>query len=156
MSDRRLHWFEDFVPGTTVTAGTISFDEAEIIAFARRYDPQPFHIDPVAAAGSFYGGIIASGWHTFSKIIRTITDYTLGHDGCPGFIVSPGFEDLRWIKPVRPGDVLTVTIEVISATASETRPDRGLIKQRFSAANATGEVVCSVLGKAFIGKRGQQ
>jgi len=152
----RLHWLEDFVPGTRVVAGTISFDEAEIIAFARLYDPQPFHVDPAAAAGSFYGAIIASGWHTFSKIIRTITDYTLGHGGCPGFIVSPGFEDLRWFKPVRPGDVLTVTIEVIGATPSETRPDRGLVKQRFAAANAAGEVVCAVLGKAFIKKRGQQ
>ncbi len=151
----RLDWFEDFVPGTKVVAGTISFDEAEIIAFARRYDPQPFHIDPEAAKHSFYGGIIASGWHTFSKIIRTITDYMGRSNGGAGFVVSPGFEDLRWFRPVRPGDVLTVSIEVVSATPSESRPDRGLIRQRFSAADSAGNVVCSVLGKAFILKRGQ-
>lgn len=149
-----LAWFDDFIPGTKIVTGIISFDEDEIIEFARLFDPQPFHVDREAAAASYYGGIIASGWHTFARIIRTVSDYTLAQ-GENGFIVSPGFENLLWIRPVRPGDVLTVTLEVLSATPSESRPDRGLIRQRFTASNAAGEVVCSVDGKAFISKRRQ-
>ncbi|PWR23809.1 MaoC family dehydratase [Zavarzinia compransoris] len=148
----RIDWLEDFIPGTRTHVGTIAFTAEEIVAFARQFDPQSFHIDEDAARRSPYGGLIASGWHTMSKIMKLVSQAALDRGGA-GFIVSPGFEDLRWLKPSRPGDVLDVWTEVVSATPSASRPDRGLVIQRFSAVNAAGETVCSVTGKVFFRKR---
>lgn len=148
----RIDWLEDFIPGTRSHLGQIAFTEAEIIAFARDFDPQSFHIDPEAAKRSPYGGLIASGWHTMAKIMKLVSQSSLDRGGA-GFIVSPGFENLRWRKPCRPGDILDVWTEVMSVTPSASRPDRGLVIQEFSAVDGTGDVACSVTGKVFFRKR---
>ncbi|MFA5120900.1 MaoC family dehydratase [Zavarzinia sp.] len=150
----RIDWLEDHVPGTKVMAGTVEFSAEEIIGFASAYDPQYFHTDPVAAEKSQFGGLIASGWHTMAKIMKVVSGRAVAMGG-KGFIVSPGFEDLRWQRPVRPGDVLQVWIEVIDVVPSASKPDRGLVIQRFSAVNQNGETVCSVTGKVFFKRRGQ-
>lgn len=147
----RIDWLEDFIPGSRDRLGQISFTEAEIITFARDFDPQSFHIDPEAAKRSPYGGLIASGWHTMAKIMKLVSQSSLDRGGA-GFIVSPGFENLRWRKPCRPGDVLDVWTEVISVTPSASRPDRGLVIQEFSAVDGAGDVACSVTGKVFFRK----
>lgn len=149
----RRDWLEDFTVGAKEKAGTIAFSEDEIIAFARAFDPQSFHIDPEAALQSPYGGLIASGWHTMSKIMKVVSGGAVAAGGA-GFIVSPGFEDLRWLRPVRPGDVLDVWIETLSITPSASKPDRGLVIQQFTAVDAAGRVVCSVTGKVFFKRRG--
>ncbi len=149
----RRDWLEDYVPGTREHAGTIAFAEDEIIAFARAFDPQSFHVDPAAASHSPYGGLIASGWHTMSKIMKLVSGRAVAAGGA-GFIASPGFEDLRWLRPVRPGDVLDVFIETTSVTPSASKPDRGLITQQFTAVDAAGRLVCSVTGKVFFKRRG--
>lgn len=151
----RLDWLEDFVPGTRECLGTISFSAEEIIAFARQFDPQAFHVDLAAAEASPFGGLVASGWHTLAKIMRLVSGRA-AENGGKGFIVSPGFEDLRWIKPSRPGDVFEVWTEVISVTPSASRPDRGLVIQRFTAVAADGEIACSLTGKVFFKRRGGQ
>lgn len=148
-------WLEDFVPGTREHLGTISFSEDEIIAFARQFDPQTFHIDAEAAKASPFGGLVASGWHTLAKIMRLVSGRA-AEGGGRGFIVSPGFEDLRWIKPSRPGDVFDVFTEVLSVTPSASKPDRGLIVQRFEAVDGDGTVVCSMIGKVFFKRRGDR
>lgn len=151
----RRDWLEDFEPGTKYKAGTIAFTAEEIIAFARAFDPQAFHIDPEAAKASPFGGLVASGWHTMSKIMKVVSSEAKAAGGA-GFIVSPGFEDLRWLRPTRPGDVLDVFIETISVTPSTSRPDRGLVTQVFTAVDAEGRVVCSVTGKVFFKRRGSR
>ncbi|MCF4164678.1 MaoC family dehydratase [Zavarzinia compransoris] len=148
-------WLEDFVPGTRERLGTISFTAGEIVAFARQFDPQAFHIDAEAAKASPFGGLVASGWHTLAKIMRLVSGRSVAGGG-RGFIASPGFEDLRWIKPSRPGDVFEVFAEVISVTPSASKPDRGLIVQRFEAIDAEGATVCSLTGKVFFKRRGDR
>src|SRR5450756_1412288 len=98
-------YFEDYVAGAVHEFGTIAVEEAEIIAFAKRYDPQIFHIDPQAAKQTIYGGLIASGWLTSGLIMRLYSDHYLSHVASLG---SPGIDELRWLKPVRPGDVLSL------------------------------------------------
>jgi acyl dehydratase len=118
-----LH-FEDFRPGDTFDLGTTTVDEAEMLAFARRFDPQPFHVDPAAAARSPYGGLIASGWFTMAVFMRLYVDRVLADSTSQG---SPGLSELRWLAPVRAGDVLTGRLTVVEATPSATRPGRGTV-----------------------------
>jgi acyl dehydratase len=98
-----LYW-EDFPAGDTVEMGSHTFTEAEIIAFAKQFDPQPFHIDPEAAKGSFFKGLIASGWHTCSVAMRLMVDKYVGRSASLG---SPGLDNIRWLAPVRAGDTIT-------------------------------------------------
>jgi acyl dehydratase len=102
--------FEDFAPGTVFEYGEIPVTEAEIIEFARRFDPQYIHVSPDAAARGPFGGLIASGWHTAAMMMRLIV------------------HELRWFKPVRPGDVLSVRLSVLEATRSRSKPDRGVVR----------------------------
>jgi acyl dehydratase len=118
-----LH-FEDFRPGDTFDLGTTTIDEAEMLDFARRFDPQPFHVDPAAAARSPYGGLIASGWFTMAVFMRLYVDRVLADSTSQG---SPGLSELRWLAPVRAGDVLTGRLTVVEATPSATRPGRGTV-----------------------------
>ena len=115
-----LH-FEDIRPGQVYDLGTRTITEDELIAFARDWDPQPFHVDPEAAKETVFGGLIASGWHTGAMWMRMYVDTMLG-SAARG---SPGIEELRWLAPVRPGDTLTGRLTVLEATPSATKPDRG-------------------------------
>jgi acyl dehydratase len=116
-----LH-FEDFRPGTVYDLGEVTVDEAEMLAFARRFDPQPFHVDPQAAAASPFGTLIASGWYTASLFMRAYVDAVLADSASQG---SPGLSELRWLAPVYPGDVLRGRLTVLGTTPSSTTPGRG-------------------------------
>jgi acyl dehydratase len=149
-------WFEDIAIGGKRTLGTHSFTEDEIIAFAKKYDPQPFHIDPQAAKSSMFGGLIASGWHTVAVWMRLAIDARTREaaargDRSPGG-VSPGFEDLRWLKPVRPGDTLTFTMETVGKRDLASRPALGLVLSRNEARGADGELYMSFTGKSLVAK----
>lgn len=118
-------YFEDYVEGTVVDCGTVAVDEAEIIEFGRRFDPQPFHADPEASARGPFGGVIASGWHTGSLMMRLFVHRYISSVASLG---SPGASELAWPRPVRAGDVLRVQITVLEARRSRSKPDRGLIQ----------------------------
>src|ERR1700756_4959192 len=126
------YWFEDFTPGMTVEMDGPTISEADILEYARRYDPQSFHIDPVRAKESIYGGLIASGWHTVSVCMRMICDAYLLSAASLG---SPGVQDVRWPKPVRPGDRLKLKMTVVSAKPSQSKPDRGTVLHRWQLFN---------------------
>ena len=116
--------FEDFHPGDRHDLGSTVVDEAEMLAFARRFDPQPFHVDAEAAVRTPFGGLIASGWFTASLFMRLYADAVLSDADSQG---SPGLSELRWLAPVRAGDVLTGRLTVVEATPSATRPGRGTV-----------------------------
>jgi acyl dehydratase len=145
-------WFEDVALGIKKDFGTYTFTEEEIIAFATKYDPQPFHIDPQAAAQSMFGGIIASGWHTAAVWMKRALESALGEPTGPG-IVSPGFEAMRWFKPVRPSTTLRFSAEVVEKLYLRSRPDFGLVKSRNEARDETGTLVFSFIGKTFVQKK---
>ena len=143
--------FEDFIPGSTAEFGPIDVDEAEVIAFAKRYDPQPIHTDPVAAAEGPFGGLIASGWHTASLVMRLLVQNYLARGAS---LASPGLDELRWLWPVRPGDKLHVRATVIEARRSQSKPDRGLVRTKIEVLNQDGRVVMSMLAMNLFRCRG--
>jgi acyl dehydratase len=150
----QLTWyFEDFEPGRTIPVGSRTVNQDEIIAFARQFDPQPFHVDPEAAAQSMFGGIIASGWHTCSMMMRMMVDGFLSEAASLG---SPGVDEIRWLKPVRAGDTLSVTTTVLDARASSSRPDRGVVHTMWEAKNQHGETVATVNGMGMFLRRPDQ
>jgi acyl dehydratase len=134
--------FEDFTPGLATVLGPIPIVETEVIEFARRYDPQPIHTDPAAAAAGPFGGLIASGWHTVSLVMRALVENYLARDAG---LSSPGIDELRWLKPVRPGDVLWVRVRVLDARRSRSKPDRGLVRTSIETVNQDNEVVMSLI-----------
>ena len=134
-------YFEDYIPGAVFEYGEILVDEAEIIEFARRFDPQEMHIDPEAAARGRFGGLIASGWHTAAMMMRLVAENFLPKKASLG---SPGIDELRWLRPVRPGDVLRLRVTVLEATRSRSRPDRGVVRSLMEVLNQDGEVVMSL------------
>lgn len=142
-------YFEDFELGNTIEVGSCTVSEAEIIDFATRFDPQPFHVDATAAAQSMYGGIIASGWHTCSMIMRLMVDGFLRDAASLG---SPGVDEVRWLKPVRGGDTLTVSTTCLESIPSSSKPDRGVVRNLWQAKNQHGELVATV--KAWVCFRG--
>lgn len=133
--DRR---FEDYVPGHVYEFGSVAVDEAEVIEFGRRYDPQPFHTDPEAAKQTVFGGVIASGWQTAGFMMRLYVEHYLSPVASLG---SPGIDELRWPKPVRPGDVLSVRATVLKADRSRSKPDRGIVHTLVEVLNQHGEIV---------------
>jgi acyl dehydratase len=134
-------YFEDYIPGTVYEFDSIAVVEAEIISFAKRFDPQPFHTDPQAAETSVYGGLIASGWHSASLMMRLIVDHYLSRVASLG---SPGVDELRWLKPVRPGDTLSLRVTVTEARRSRSKPDRGIVHSYCEMLNQHGEVVMTM------------
>jgi len=136
-SDR---FFEDYTVGGTYVLGTFSVTEDEIIAFARHYDPQMMHIDRDLAAKGPFGELIASGWHTVGLTMRLVVDQFLPHNG----LAAPGIDELRWPRPVRPGDLLTVHATIQQARLSRTKPDRGLLHILLEVLNQDGDVVMSL------------
>jgi acyl dehydratase len=125
-------------------------DKERMIAFAREFYPQPFHTDEKAAEASIWGGLIASGWLTGSTLMRLLYDGFLKDTASLG---SPGVDELRWLKPVRPGDTLTARLTVIETTASRSRPDRGIVRTRMELMNQDGEAVMTITGVNFISRR---
>ena len=133
--------FEDYTVGATYECGSVHLTEAEMIAFAREFDPQAMHVDPAASARGRFGGLIASGWHTAAMMMRLLVDNFL-----PGraSLASPGIDELRWLRPVRPGDVLRVRVCVLEATRSRSKPDRGIVRTLVEVLNQDAEVVMSM------------
>lgn len=150
-------WFEDIEIGTRRDLGTYTFTEDEIIAFGKKYDPQIFHVDAEAAKHSMFGGLIASGWHTAAIWMKlAIADRERAKRAGNIFArsgVSPGFEDMRWLKPVRPGMTLHYTSETIEKIELRSRPELGLIKTRNEAHDENGTLVFSFVGKGFVRRR---
>lgn len=143
-------YFEDYVPGTVGVLGPVEVTAEEIVEFARRYDPQPIHVDAEAAARGPFGGLIASGWHTIALVMRVLVEHYLSPVAA---IVSPGIDELRWKAPVRPGDVLSVRVTVLEAAVSRTKPDRGLVRTHVEAINQRGEVAMSFRAMNFMLRR---
>ncbi len=131
----------------TETLGPIALTEAEIVEFAKRYDPQSIHTDPIAAAAGPFGGLISSGWQTVCVVMRELVDHYLAASAS---LASPGIDELRWQKPVRPGDALHVRVTVVSAKRSRSKPDRGLVRTSIEALNQRGEVVMSMTAMNLI------
>ena len=146
-------WFEDYVPGAVHDLGSVVVDEQEVIAFARQFDPQPFHLDKERAEQSTFGGLIASGWHTACMAMRLIVDHYLSEASSEG---SPGIDELRWLRPVRPGDQLTVRITILDARRSRSRPERGIVRSQIDTLNQDGEVVMHLTSTIFIRCRNQK
>ena len=138
MSER---YFEDYPPGAVFEGGTVEVSEAEILEFARHYDPQTMHTDPAAAAHGFFGGLIASGWHTAALMMRLFATHFLSPASS---LASPGIDELRWLKPVRPGDVLSLRVTVTEARRSRSKPDQGVVRSLVEVLNQEGEVVMSL------------
>jgi acyl dehydratase len=145
-------YFEDYVPGAVFEYGDTPITEAEIIEFARRFDPQDMHVDPEAAARGRFGGLIASGWHTAAMMMRLIVDNFLPKAAS---LASPGIDELRWLKPVRPGDVLHIRVTVLEATPSRSRPDRGMVRSLVEVLNQDGDAVMSMKPMNIIRRRGR-
>ncbi len=143
-------YFEDYEPGAVHEFGSITADEAEMIAFAKRFDPQAFHTDPEAAKKTHFGGLIASGWFTASLFMRMFVDHYLTHVASLG---SPGVDELRWHKPVRPGDRLSMRITITETKRSRSKPDRGLVRSQIEVLNQDHEVVMSMKALNFIACR---
>lgn len=143
-------YFEDFTVGSVVELGTVDVSETEIIEFAARYDPQPFHVDPVAARASPFGGLIASGWHTCALYMRALFDGLIEDSSSQG---SPGMEELRWLAPVRPGDRLRATYTVEGVAPSASKPYRGTVRFRSEMINQDGVVVLRMRGRGLYGRR---
>ena len=134
-------YFEDYTPGAVSTSGALPVSQAEIIDFARRYDPQTMHTDPEAAAGGPFGGLIASGWHTAALMMRIFVEHFLSPESS---VASPGIDELRWLQPVRPGDVLSLRVTILDARRSRSRPDQGIVRSFTEVLNQRGEVVMSL------------
>jgi len=144
-------YFEDYVPGAVYEFGSIDVSEAEIIEFALRFDPQDMHLDPDAAARGPFGGLIASGWHTAAMMMRLFCNHFLSKAAS---LASPGIDELRWLRPVRPGDVLRIRVSVLEATRSRSRRDRGMVRTLVEVLNQNSEVVMSLKPMNIIGCRG--
>lgn len=136
-------YFEDYQVGETFEYGNCTVTEEEIVDFATRYDPQSFHVDKEAAQQSIFGGLIASGWLTGSLMMRMAVDHLISPVSSMG---SPGIDELRWLKPVRPGDRLRVRATVLASKRSQTKPDRGVIELLQEAINQDDEVVMTIRG----------
>ena len=143
-------YFEDYVEGSTYEYGYLSVTEDEIIEYALRFDPQPFHIDPEYARASQFGGIIASGWHTSGTCMRMFADHFLTHNAS---LASPGVDDIRWPAPVRPGDKLRLRVTIGETRVSKSKPDRGLIETISELVNQDDVVVMAMRAKNFIARR---
>jgi acyl dehydratase len=143
-------FLDDLTPGQRFTTPGLTLTEAEIIDFAWRYDPQPFHLDANAAAESPYGGLIASGFQSLAVCFRLFIQSGLLADASMG---SPGIDELRWLAPVRPGDTLHSEIEVLEVRPSSSKPDRGIARLKYQAVNQRGEVVLGFIVNHLLRRR---
>ncbi|MFZ0457189.1 MAG: MaoC family dehydratase [Rhodoplanes sp.] len=144
-------YFEDYLPGFEQVYGPVAVTEAEVLEFARRFDPQDMHTDPEKAARGPFGGLIASGWHTAALLMRLYATHYLSHVAS---LASPGLDELRWHKPVRPGDELRIRVRVLAAERSRSKPDRGMVHTGIEVLNQRGEVVMSLRAMNLLRCRG--
>ena len=149
MTTIKYYW-EDFTPGWVYESPPRLLTAQQIMAFGREYDPQSYHTDEEAAKSSPFGGLIASGWHTCSVAMRLMCDGYLLQTSCIG---SPGLDELRWLKPVRPGDTLRLRTTVLDQTPSRKDPARGTVKFRWDVLNQKDEVACSMTGRQHFRRR---
>jgi acyl dehydratase len=147
-----IRYFEDFQVGDAFDLGTIQVTAEEIIAFARQFDPQPFHLDAEQAKDSIFGGLVASGWHTTSLFMRLLVDGLLRETVSIG---SPGVDEIRWLRPLRPGDTLRARFTILECTPSRSRPHMGVVRSRCEAFNQQDELVMTLVGIHFFGRRPQ-
>src|SRR6478672_3424319 len=152
MSDEKVLFFEDFPPGSVLEFGSYPVTKEEIVDFATAFDPQIFHLDEKAAQRSMLGGLAASGWHTCAILMRLNCDGFLNITDGRG---APGIDEVKWLKPVRPGAVLSVRAEVLSSRVSQSRPSIGLAQFRFDVRDQDGVVVMTQTNFVMIGRRGQ-
>ena len=143
-------YLEDFAVGQTFGSARLRVEKERIKTFAAEFDPQPFHLDEQAARRSHFGGLVASGWQTASLCMRLVVDGLLKDSTSMG---SPGIDELRWLKPVRPDDPLTLTVTVLEARPSQSKPDRGSVKIGYSLVNGTGEPVMTMCAWVIFGRR---
>jgi acyl dehydratase len=141
---------EDFHPGETIELGSRSVDRDEIIEFARKYDPQPFHVDEEAGRRSIYGGLIASGWHTVGMLMRLLVDTVASRSASMG---SPGIDEIRFLRPVRPGDTLSARMIVLDVVPSRSKADRGHVRASYEVFNQHGDKVMTMIGLGIYGRR---
>jgi acyl dehydratase len=134
-------YFEDYVPGFERVYGAAPVTKAEVLEFSRKYDPQEVHADPEKAASGPFGGLIASGWHTAGLLMRLYADHYLSKVAS---LASPGLDELRWHKPVRPGDEISIRVRILDARRSRRKPDRGMVRTQIEVLNQRGEVVMSL------------
>jgi acyl dehydratase len=149
-------YWEDVEIGARRELGSYTFTEGEIVHFGKKYDPQPFHIDPEAAKHSIFGGIIASGWHTaaiWMKLAIAEREKSAGKSPLLRAGVSPGYEDMRWLKPVRPGMTLKFSSEVCGKVELKSRPQMGIILTRNEGRDESGALVFRFTGKGFVQRR---
>ena len=143
-------YFEDFAVGDVIDLGQRTLSKESIVAFAREFDPQPFHLDEEAARASIYGGLLASGWHTASLMMRMLYDGLIRHTVSLG---SPGVDELRWLKPVRPGDTLSLRMTILECVPSRSKPDRGIVRSLMELRNQHGDVVVTMRGLSLLGRK---
>lgn len=143
MTAYRERFFEDYEIGETAEFGDYPITEQEIIDFASRYDPQPFHVDPQAASRTDFGGLIASGWMTGSIAMRLMVDHFIPQNAS---IASPGLDEVRWLRPVRPGHRLRMRATVLEKRRSRSKPDRGAIQVLQEVLNQHDEIVMTIRG----------
>ena len=145
-----MRYFEDFTPGAVIELGSRTITKEAIVAFATEFDPQVFHVDEEAAKGTIYGGLLASGWHTGSLLMRLLYEGLLKGTVSLG---SPGIDELRWLRPVRPGDTLSARMTVTESIPSRSKPDRGIVRSVLEMRNQHGEVVLTLRGMSLLGRR---
>ena len=143
-------FFDDLPAGDVRESPPRTITREEMLAFARQYDPQPFHLDEAAARKTIYGGLIASGWLTVAVMMRLLWD-TLLKDAVS--LGSPGADEIRWLKPVRPGDTLRARFTIVEAVPSRSKPDRGVVKTLTEMLNQHGEIVMTMRGLGMFGRR---
>ena len=150
MQSKAPRYWDDYEVGQTFDLGSTSFTADEIVDFARQYDPQSFHVDAAAARQSMFGGLIASGWHVTAKLMRLFVDNYVDQRTALG---SPGVDEVRWLKPVRPGDTLSASVECASKVPSKSRPEMGIVHEQWRATNQKGELVMTLKGTNMVRRR---
>ena len=150
MNQSSGRYLDDFAVGQTFGSGRLRIDKEQIFAFAAEFDPQPFHLDEVAARHSIFGGLCASGWHTLAVTMRLLLDSELKP---AGGLIGAGLDECRWPRPVRPGDELRVECEVLDVRPSKSRPEQGLIKLRTTTLNQDGEAVLVYVANLVVLRR---
>jgi len=145
-----VQYLEDFEPGQKFNSGRLRVDRERIKSFGAEFDPQPFHVDESAARDSLFKGLAASGWHTAAMTMRLLVE---GELRPAGGIVGVGFDELRWPRPVRPGDELRVESEILEVRPSKSRPDQGLIKVKTTTLNQNGDTVQVFVGNLIVPRR---
>ncbi|HEY5349082.1 MAG TPA: MaoC family dehydratase [Candidatus Lustribacter sp.] len=143
-------YLEDLKPGQAFESRRHAITQDEIVAFAREYDPQPFHVDPSAASSSFFGKLIASGWHTAALTMKMLTEAEMD---LAGGIIGAGMEELKWPTPLVPGDVIHVRVEILESRASKSRPQIGIVRARVRALREDGTAVQEMIANLIVPSR---